>query len=60
MVVLFPYFTPSGTLRVAVFDRTREATLEGTINRYTGSYIHLVRLPMGDSFLPPLAVKVNQ
>jgi hypothetical protein len=53
MVVLFPYFTPSGTLRVAVFDRTREATLEGTIERYAGSYIHLVRMPIGDSFLPP-------
>ena len=53
MVVLFPYFTPSGTLRVTVFDRTREATLEGTIERYAGSYIHLVRMPIGDSFLPP-------
>lgn len=54
MIVLFPYFTPSGSLRVAVFDRTREATLEGTIDRYSGSYIHLVRLPIGDSFQPPM------
>jgi hypothetical protein len=53
MVVLFPYFTPSGSFRVAVFDRTRETTLDGTIKRYSGAYVHLVRLPVGDSFLPP-------
>jgi len=60
MIVLFPHFTSSGTLRVAVFDRTRESTLEGTIDRYSGAYIHLVRMPVGDSFVPPLAVKVSQ
>ena len=54
MVVLFPYFTPSGDLQVAVFDRNREVTLEGTADRYAGSYIHLVRMPIGDSFTPQL------
>jgi hypothetical protein len=52
MVALFPYFTPSGSLRIAVFDRNQEAALEGTVERYAGSYIHLVRLPVGDSFQP--------
>jgi hypothetical protein len=60
MIVLFPYFTPAGTLRVAVFDRNREVTLEGTADRYPGTYIHLVRLPIGDSFIPPQPLKVSQ
>jgi hypothetical protein len=59
MVVLFPYFTPSGTLRIAVFDRSRESTLDGTIRRYSGAHIHLVRMPIGDSFLPPLPKNIN-
>jgi hypothetical protein len=54
MIVLFPYFTPAGVLRVVVFDRNREVTLEGTAERYAGAYIHLVRLPIGTSFVPPL------
>lgn len=53
MAVLFPYFTPSGSFRVAVFDRNRETTIDGTIKRFAGAYIHLVRLPVGESFLPP-------
>jgi hypothetical protein len=60
MLVLFPYFTPSGILRIAVFDRNREVTLEGTANRYAGAHIHLVRMPIGDSFVPPVPLKVNQ
>jgi hypothetical protein len=60
MIVLFPYFTPSGALRVAVFDRNREVSLEGTVERYSGAHIHLVRMPIGDSFLPPMPLKVNQ
>jgi hypothetical protein len=60
MIVLFPYFTSSGTLRIAVFDRNREVTLEGTADRYSGAYIHLVRLPLGDSFVPQLPLKLNQ
>jgi hypothetical protein len=60
MIVLFPYFTPSGILRVAVFDRNREVTLEGTADRYSGAYIHLVRLPIGEAFLPQLPLKLNQ
>jgi hypothetical protein len=60
MIVLFPYFTPSGVLRVAVFDRNREVTLEGTAERYAGAYIHLVRLPLGETFTPQLPLKLNQ
>jgi hypothetical protein len=60
MIVLFPYFTPSGILRVAVFDRNREVTLEGTAERYSGAYIHLVRLPLGQTFLPQLPLKLNE
>jgi len=59
LVVLFPYFTPSGTFRVAVFDRTEESSLEGIPNRFPGAYIHLVRLPLGDSFVPPTPEKVS-
>ena len=60
VIVLFPYFTPSGSLRIAVFDRNREVTLEGTAERYSGSFIHLVRLPIGEYFVPPLPLKVSQ
>jgi hypothetical protein len=60
LIVLFPYFTPSGSLRVAVFDRNREVTLEGTVERYSGAHIHLVRMPITDSFVPPLPLKLNQ
>ena len=54
MVFLFPYFTPSGSFRVAVFDRTQESSLAGIMQRFPGAYIHLVRLLLGDSFVPPL------
>jgi hypothetical protein len=54
LAVLFPYFTPSGSFRVAVFDRTQESSLVGIMQRFPGAYIHLVRLPLGDSFVPPL------
>jgi hypothetical protein len=60
LVVLIPYFTPSGALRVAVFDRNREATLDGTMGRYADAYIHLVRLPLGERFLPQRPLKLNQ
>ena len=60
MIVLFPYFTPSGTLRIAVFDRAREATLEGAVKRYSGAYIHLVRMPVGERFMPQVPLKLNQ
>jgi hypothetical protein len=60
LVVLIPYFTPSGALRVAVFDRNREATLKGTLERYAGAYIHLVRMPLGERFLPQVPLKLNQ
>jgi len=59
LVVLFPYFTPSGAFRVAVFDRTQESSLEGIPRRFPGAYIHLVRLPLGDSFVPPLPEKLS-
>jgi hypothetical protein len=60
MIVLFPYFTSTGTLRIAVFDRNRETALESTIQRYSGAYIHLVRMPVGAKFLPQLPLKLNQ
>jgi hypothetical protein len=60
MIVLFPYFTPTGALRVVVFDRNREVTLEGTADRYSGAYIHLVRMPVGERFVPQVPLKLNQ
>lgn len=57
LVVLFPYFTASGAFRVAVFDRAQESSLEGIPRRFPGAYIHLVRLPLGDSFVPPFPGK---
>jgi hypothetical protein len=59
LVVMIPYFTPAGAIRVAVFDRNREATLKGTIERYADAYIHLVRMPLGEKFLPQLPLKLN-
>lgn len=59
LVVLFPYFTPSGSFRAAVFDRTQESSLEGIPQRFPGAYIHLVRLPLGDSFVPPMPEKLS-
>lgn len=60
LVVLFPHFTPSGTFRVAIFDRTEESSLERIPQRFPGAYIHLVRLPLGDSFVPPLPEKLSR
>ncbi|UCF97944.1 MAG: hypothetical protein JSV89_00050 [Spirochaetaceae bacterium] len=54
MVVLFPYFRVDGSFGVAVFDTNSESTLEGMVKRFPGAYVHLVRLPVGDSFVPPL------
>jgi hypothetical protein len=53
MAVFFPYFTASGSFRVAVFDRARESSVEEVAAEFPGCYIHLVRLPVGDSFVPP-------
>jgi hypothetical protein len=53
LVVLFPYFSAAGELRVAVFERGRETSLAAVAARYPGSYVHLVRLPAGASFLAP-------
>ncbi len=53
MVVLFPFFRADGTFRVAVFDRNRQSSLEEIGQRFTGDFIHLVRLPLGESFSPP-------
>jgi hypothetical protein len=60
MAVFFPYFTASGSFRVAVFDRARETTLETIAAEFPGCYIHLVRLPVGESFMPPGAARGRQ
>ena len=54
MVVHFPYFRADGSFAAAVFDTGSESTLPALIRRFPGAYIHLVRLPLGQSFLPPL------
>jgi len=54
LLVFLPYFTESGAFRVAVFDRGRESSLGEVRTRFTGNFVHLVRLPLGNSFEPPL------
>jgi len=57
LLVLFPYFTVDGSFEVAIFERNRESSLEEIGERFRGTFIHLVRLPLGDVFLPPLPQK---
>ncbi|MBN1835738.1 MAG: hypothetical protein JW820_07800 [Spirochaetales bacterium] len=57
LVVLIPYFTESGAFQVAVFDRGRESSLAGLQERFAGTFVHLVRLPVGDDFAPPVPVR---
>ncbi len=52
VAVFFPYFSADGRFRVAVFERNEESSLESLQGRYPDSFVHLVRLPRGSSFVP--------
>jgi hypothetical protein len=54
LAVFFPYFTAGGEFRVAVFDLTRETTLEDIGRRFAGHFVHLQRLSSGGQWTAPL------
>jgi len=53
VVVLFPYFTPKGEFRAAVFERNVETDLPFLKKKFDGNFIHLVRIKADASFEPP-------
>jgi hypothetical protein len=53
LAVFFPYFTANGEFRVAVFDLTRETTLEDIGRRFAGHFVHLQRLTSGGRWAAP-------
>jgi hypothetical protein len=57
VVVIFPYFTDSGGFEVAVLERNVETSLESLEERYSGDYLHLVRVEASGEFRPPLFQK---
>lgn len=54
VVVLFPYFTEGGSFEVAVLERNVETSVESLEERYSGDYLHLVRVEASAEFQPPL------
>jgi hypothetical protein len=57
ILVLLPYFDEEGGFRLAVFERSREADLGEVLSRFSGHFVHLVRLPIFDAFEPPLPLR---
>lgn len=53
VVVIFPYFTESGIFEVVVLERNVETSLESLEERYSGDYLHLVRVAASREFQPP-------
>ncbi len=53
VVVLLPYFDPSGVFQVAVMERNRRTGLPSLIRRYGNEYVHLVRIDSSGPFEPP-------
>lgn len=53
VVVLIPYFELNGIFRVAVLERNLETSISSLKRRYSGDHIHLVRIPVSDSFVLP-------
>jgi hypothetical protein len=53
VVVLFPHVDERGVFRQVVMERNVETSLESVRQRYTGSYVHLVRLDSDGEFAPP-------
>lgn len=53
VVVLFPYFDADGRFRVRTMERNLETDLSSLAERYPGSFVHLVEIPIDGSFEPP-------
>jgi hypothetical protein len=53
--VFLPYQTTAGAFRVAVFDTGRETVLEEIQRRFTGHFVHLVRIDGSGEFSAPVA-----
>ncbi len=54
VVVLFPYFTDAGSFEVAVLERNVETSVASLERRYSGDYLHLVRVAAREDFEPPI------
>ena len=54
LVVLFPYFDPSGTFQVAVMERNLQTSITSLVRRYGSEYVHLVRIDPQGAFSPPV------
>jgi hypothetical protein len=59
VVVLFPYFDAAGRFQAAVMERNLETGIASLRGRYAGDYIHLVRIPVSESYLLPSVSAVS-
>jgi len=55
LIAFLPYFTADGDFRVAAFDTGRESGLEDIQRRFSGHFVHLVRLDASGEFSAPAA-----
>ena len=53
VAVLFPYFDNNGIFKVSVFERNVETGISSLQRRYPSDHIHLVRVPVTNSFILP-------
>jgi hypothetical protein len=52
VALFFPWLDGEGSLRNAVMERNHETELARFIERYRGSYVHLVEVPNRGAFTP--------
>ena len=53
VLVLFPYFDVDGKFTVVIMERNVETGVASLLDRYANDYIHLVKIPASNTFLPP-------
>lgn len=53
IVVFFPYFDRTGRFHVDVMERNVETSLESLDRRYSGDFLHLVRVRADSRYEPP-------
>ena len=53
VVVIFPYIDADGRFQTTVMERNLETSIDSLRGRYGGDFIHLVRIPVSESYLPP-------
>ena len=53
VAVFFPWIDSQGRLEVSIMERGQETPVDEFMNRYSGEFVHLVRLRTDGAFTPP-------